>query len=511
MTTTSSTDVRPPDPTGIPGLDYVLRGGLPAGHLYLVQGTAGAGKTTLALQFLMEGARRGESVVWCTLSETEAQIRAIARSHDWDLSGIRVVNLTDRSGGTTLPDAQYSFFSPADIELDDVTRAVVDLIERERPRRLVFDPFSDVRLLARDPLRYRRQVLELREHFERAGVTVLLILEQDVLGAAAADPAAEGIVHGIFGIYQTAPDYGRPRRRMRILKLRGLNYREGFHDLALNTGGIVVFPRLVASDHAQPSDAPPASTGLEALDAMLGGGLDRGASLLITGPAGTGKSTLASQFAVAAARRGERAALYLFDETLRAFDARSDGLRLGVDAPEVRDLVRVVQVDPAEVSPGEFAHNVRRAVEEDGCTLVTLDSLNGYLSAMPDERHLALHMHELLTYLSLRRVVTILTVNQTGFSAGAVESPVEVSYLADTVLALRYFEADGAVRRAASVVKRRCGGHEFTIRDMEIAPGGVRFGHPLSEFRGVLTGQPEYTGAPGQLQPARPDGSRTSA
>ena len=498
------------DRTGVPGLDHVLRGGLPAGHLYLLQGAAGAGKTTLALQFLLEGRRRGERVVWCTLSETEAQLDEMARSHGWDLSGIRTVNLTQAGGPSTLGDAQYSFFSPADIELDDVTRAIVELVERERPRRLVFDPFSDVRLLARDPLRYRRQVLQLRETFERAGTTVLLILEQEIGAVPQSDPAAEGVVHGILCLYQQAPDYGRPRRRLRIHKMRGVGYREGFHDIALRRGGVVVYPRLVATDHSQDEAFETVSSGIAGLDAMLGGGLDRGASLLVAGPAGTGKSTLCAHVAAAAAARGERSIVYLFDETLRSFDARNDGLALGLRSPPARDLVRVVRVDPAELSPGEFAHVVRHAVEDDGVRLVVLDSLNGYLSAMPDERHLALHMHELLTYLSLRNVVTLLTLNQHGLASGPVESPVEISYLADTVLVLRYFETGGAVHRAAAVIKRRCGQHEFTTRDMTIGRGGVRFGQPLSSLRGLLSGQAVFTGSPADLQDTRPPPGATA-
>jgi circadian clock protein KaiC len=344
----------------------------------------------------------------------------------------------------------------------------------------------------------------LREHFERAGTTVLLILEHDLLSPEAPDRSAEGVVHGIVRLYQHAPDYGRPRRRLRVHKLRGVDYREGFHDMELRTGGIVVYPRLVAIDHEDSRIDGEVGTGVPGLDAMMGGGLDRGSSLLITGPAGAGKSTLSTACAVAAARRNECAVLYLFDETQRSFDLRSRRLALGVHDDEVAPFLRVVQRDPAEISPGEFAHDVRRAVEDDDVRLVVIDSLNGYLSAMPDERNLALHLHELFNYLALRNVVTILTLNQHGAPGNRIETPVEISYLADSVLQLRYFEAMGAVRRAASVVKRRCGRHEVTIREMEIAPGAIRFGEALSEFQGVLTGQPQYTGAAGGLAPVRP-------
>jgi circadian clock protein KaiC len=485
-------------PTGIPGLDDVLRGGLPQGQLYLLEGSAGAGKTTLGLQFLLEGVRRGESALWCTLSETEAQLEATARSHGWDLSGIRIVNLTQGDGAAAMPDAQYSFFSPAEIELNDVAKAVLDLIENERPRRVVFDPFSDVRLLARDPLRYRRQVLLLREHLARLNATVLLIQEQGLDGPS--DPAAEGVVHGIIGLYQQTPDYGQPRRRLRVHKLRGLNYREGFHDVVLRTGGLDVFPRLIAAEHALPPDHSEASSGLSELDQMLGGGLFRGTSLLIMGPAGAGKSTLGTQFACAAAARGERCAFYLFDETERAFRARADGLQMPLASEAVgAGIIDIRQVDPAEFSPGQFAHDVRAAVEERGTQMVVIDSINGFLTGMADERHLSMHLHELLTYLSLRNVITILMLNQHGLVTSEPHSPVEVSYLADSALLIRYFEAGGEVRRAASLVKRRFGSHEVLIREMKIAPPGVHFGQPLRDFRGVLTGQPDYIGPHTQL------------
>jgi circadian clock protein KaiC len=480
------------DPTGIPGLDDVLRGGLPRGQLYLLEGSAGAGKTTLGLQFLLEGVRRGERVLWCTLSETEAQLVATAKSHGWDLSGVNIVNLT-QGDDPTVPDAEYSFFSPADIELNDVAKAILNLIESARPRRVVFDPFSDVRLLARDPLRYRRQVLQLREHLARLDATVLLIQEQGL--EQPSDPAAEGVVHGIIGLYQHAPDYGRSRRRLRIHKLRGLNYREGFHDVVLRTGGISVFPRLIAAEHALPADSSIVSSGLPELDNMLGGGLDRGTSLIIIGPSGAGKSTLGTQFVCAAASRGERCVYYLFDETERAFRARATSLRMSLPSgADGHGAVDVRQIDPAEFSPGEFAHDVRAAVEDEHARMIVIDSINGFLTGMPDESHLPMHLHELLTYLALRNVVTILTLNQHGLVSADPQAPVEVSYLADSTLLIRYFEAAGAVRRAASLLKRRFGAHEVLIREMKIGAPGVRFGQPLSEFRGVLTGQPDYTG-----------------
>ena len=479
------------DPTGIPGLDHVLTGGLPAGQLYLLEGASGAGKTTLGLQFLMEGVRLGQKVLWCTLAETESQLRSTARAHGWDLSGVTIVNVAEGGNAGGMLDAQYSFFSPGDVELNDVTQAILDVANRVRPRRVVFDPFSDVKLLARDPLRYRRQLLQLREHFANMGATVLLIQEHGL--DAPNDPAGEGVVHGILALYQHAPDYGRPRRRIRVHKLRGVNYREGFHDCTIETGGLVVFPRLVAGDHALPALREQVPSGVRELDQMLGGGLDRGSSLLVMGPSGAGKSTLCTQYAVASALRGERAAVYLFDETLRSFHLRAEGLRMPVQAQIDAGTLRATQVDPAEFSPGEFAHVVRRDVEQHGVQLVVIDSLNGYLTGMPEEKHLAMHMHEMLTYLSLRNVVTLLTLNQHGVVGETLNNPVDVSYLADSAMMIRYFEAAGAVRRAVSVVKRRSGPHEVHIREMTIGPPGVHFGGPLSNFRRVLTGQPDWT------------------
>ncbi|HYF18306.1 MAG TPA: ATPase domain-containing protein [Ramlibacter sp.] len=480
-------------PTGIPGLDHVLRGGLPAGQLYLVEGTSGAGKTTLGLQFLLEGVRRGEQVLWCTLAETESQLVSTAASHGWDLSSISIVNVADAGGDqASLPEGEYSFFSPGDIELTDVIKSIVEVADRLQPRRVVFDPFSDVKLLARDALRYRRQLLQLREHFARMGATVLLIQEQGL--ESPSDPAGEGVVHGILALYQHAPDYGRPRRRLRVHKMRGLNFREGFHDISLQRGGLVVFPRLVAGEHAVADVSQEVSSGVPQLDHMLGGGADRGSSLLVMGPSGAGKSTICSQYARASADRGEKVAVYLFDETRRAFLARTDGMQMGVRAAVEAGYVDVVQVNPAEFSPGEFAHTVRRAVEAQGARLVVIDSLNGYLAGMPEEKHLAMHMHELLTYLSLRNVLTLVTLNQHGLVGDTPSTPVDVSYLADSAVLIRYFEATGAVRRAVSVVKRRWGAHEVLIREMTLGQGGVRVGEPLTSFRGVLTGQPDWTG-----------------
>lgn len=485
--------------TGVSGLDHILGGGLPANYLYILEGDSGAGKTTLALQFLLEGKRRGESTLWCTLSETEHQLLSTARSHGWDLSGIEICNLA-ATEASLRAESEYSFFSPADIELSDVTKAVMDVVERVKPSRLVFDPFSDVRLLAQDPLRYRRQVLEMREFFAGRKCTVLLVQEVPRGAVAVADGSAEGVVQGVISLHQTVPDYGRKRRRLNIHKLRGVAFRDGYHDVSIETGGLVVFPRLVAAEHAGTLRQEIVPSGVPELDSMLGGGLNRGTCLLAMGPAGVGKSTLASQFAVAALRRGEKAAIFLFDEMSRVFLARSEGLGMGLSEHVSRGQATVHQVDPSAFTPGEFAHEVRHAVERDDVGLVVIDSLSGYLNGMPDEHYLSVHLHELLTYLGYRNVVTVLTMNEHGIVGGRLRATIDVSYLADAALLLRYFEAFGGVRRSISTVKRRMGPHEVLIREMTISPPGIHVGEPLKEFHGVLTGNPSYTGGPEHLR-----------
>lgn len=475
--------------TGVSGLDEVLRGGLPASHLYLLEGASGAGKTTLGLQFLLEGVRQGERVLWCTLAETESQLMATAHSHHWDLTGVDVINLADSAGPE---EGDYSFFSPSDVELNDVVGRILSVTQTLRPTRVVFDPFSDVKLLARDPLRFRRQLLKLREHFSELGATVLLIQEADI--DSTSDTAGEGVVHGIITLYQHAPAYGKQRRRLQVHKMRGVAVREGFHDISIETGGVVVYPRLVANEHDAPVTGGTCSSGCAELDQMMGGGIDLGASLLMTGPSGIGKSTLCMQFLNERARQGGRAAVYLFDETRRAFLARAEALGMPTRELIERGQVSLRQIDPAEFSPGEFAHLIRRKVEEDGAEMIVIDSLNGYLTAMPDEKHLAMHVQELLSYLSNRGVATLLTLNQQGI-VGESASPLDVTYLADAAILMRYFESDAQIRRALSVVKRRMGSHETSIREMFIAAPGIRLGRPLTGYRGVLSGLPEALGA----------------
>jgi circadian clock protein KaiC len=481
--------------TGIPGLDEVLGGGLPQGHMYLVEGESGAGKTTLGLQFLLEGRRRGERTLWITLSETERQLRQSAASHGWSLEGVEVCNPVAPQR-VHHPDEKYSFFSPADVELDEIREAIVAATERVRPARVVFDPFSDIRHLAREVLRYRRQVLTLRDFFGEHGCTVLLM--QEMTRGTQGDLQAEALVHGYLTLHQDAPLYGGQRRRLRVHKMRGMRFRDGFHDFSINTGGIDVYPRLIAAEHTETHAEEITDTGVAQLDQLLGGGIERGSSVLIMGPAGVGKSTLAAQCAVSAARRGEKAALFIFDETFRTFRVRTEKLGLPLLPFLENRLLTIRQIDSAEFSPGQFTDVVTRAVD-DGARVVVIDSLSGYLTTMPEERFLPVHLHELLTSLSHRNVITVLTLAQHGVLGEKVAAPVDVSYLADTVLLIRYFEAFGEIRRAVSVVKKRSGGHEVSVREMRIGADGIAIGEPLTNFHGVLSGRPEFTGDAGQL------------
>ncbi len=487
--------------TGVAGLDQILGGGLPAHQLYIVEGDSGAGKTTLALQFLLEGKRQGERTLWCTLSETERQLLNTAKSHGWNLDGIEIYNLA-LSEASLKADEQYTFFSPDDIELDGVIKTVMEVVERVKPARLVFDPFSDVRLLAQNPLRYRRQVLSLREFFTDRGCTVLLVQELPRGALTSQDNSAEGVVQGVISLQQSVPEYGQKRRRLNIHKLRGVQFRDGYHDVAIKPGGLQVYPRLVAADHFEKFTNETISSGVPELDALLGGGLNRGTSLLALGPAGVGKSTLASQFALAALGRGERASFFLFDETSRAFLARSDGLGMFFQEHIDAGRVRLRQMDPTEFTPGEFAHLVRQSVEEEGANVVVIDSLSGYLNGMPNEHHLSMHLHELFTYLSYKDALTILTSTEHGIVGERMHAAIDVSYLADAAVLLRYFEADGGVRRAISAVKRRMGPHEILIREMSITPPGLKIGEPLKDFQGVLSGQPTFAGSTRKLDPS---------
>jgi circadian clock protein KaiC len=475
--------------TGSVGLDNILGGGLDANRLYLVEGRPGAGKTTLALQFLMEGARRGETVLYVSLSETEQELRIVAERHGWSLDGITVFELVPPE--TMLdPERELTVLHPAEMELSETTKLVIDRIRELDPSRVVFDSLSEVRLLAQSPLRYRRQILALKHFFSGRQSTVILL---DDLSSTQNDLQLHWIAHGVIMLDHTAIGYGSERRRLRVIKMRGIPYRGGFHDFTIKRGGLEIYPRLVAAEHHKTFLGEPASSGNAGLDTLLGGGLERGTNALLIGAAGVGKSSLALTYALAAAAREEHVVVYAFDEGLGTIEARCAALGLPLREMMDAGFLRIQQIDPAEMSPGEFAHTVRRDVEEHHARMVVIDSLNGYLNAMPDERFLILQMHELLSYLGQLGVLTILILAQHGI-VGPLQTPLDISYLSDAVLMLRYFEARGVVRRALSVVKKRSGRHEHTIREFQLCEGGVSVGPPLTDFDGIFSGTPHYTG-----------------
>jgi circadian clock protein KaiC len=480
---------------GVSGLDDVLQGGLSRGHVFLLEGEPGAGKTTIALQFLLEGAKAGEKSLYITLSETEAELRDGAASHGWRLGP--EISVFELIPPESLLDSeqQQSLLYSSDLELGETTRQIFDAVERIKPSRVVLDSLSEIRLLAQSSLRYRRQILAIKHYFSRYGATVIML---DDLTAEAADKTVHSVAHGVIRLEELAPAYGAERRRLRVLKYRGRRYRGGFHDFTITTGGVNVFPRLVAAEHVTHFARMQFSTGIAELDALIGGGIDSGSSTLILGPAGTGKSLVVMTFVMAAIARGERAALFIFDEELGLLFDRMK--TMGIDLPSERDKGNIVleQIDAAELSPGEFAHRVRSIVETRKIRTVVIDSLNGYQAAMPEENSLVLHMHELLQFLNRQGAATFITVAQHGL-VGDMQTPVDVTYLADSVILLRYFEAMGRVRRAMSVIKKRTGFHESTIREFRISNAGLTMGEPLEDFHGVLRGVPNYTGDQGPL------------
>jgi circadian clock protein KaiC len=477
--------------TGIPGLDDILLGGFSKGHVFLVEGEPGTGKTTLAIRFLMEGAARGERGLYVTLSETEIELRAGARSHGWEMDGSIVVHEVVPSESLLDPDEQQSLLYSSELELSETTQQILRIVESSQATRVVLDSLSEIRLLAQSSLRYRRQLLALKHYFARKGATVLLLDDQT---SEMEDKTVHSIVHGVVQLQELAPDYGSERRRLRVLKYRGQSFRGGYHDFALRTGGLEVYPRLVALEHRSSFQREVSTSGIAALDALLGGGIEQGSSTLLLGPTGTGKSTFALQFVKAAAARGERSALFIFDEERDLLTRRMRGLGIDIDAMQSSGLLHVEQVDAAEMSPGEFAHRVRGCMNREGMRTVVIDSLNGYQAAMPEENALILHVHELLQYLNRLGANTFLTVAQHGL-VGDMKTPVDVTYLADTVILLRYFEAIGQVRRAVSVIKKRTGRHEDTIREYRFGPQGLEVGAPVVEFQGVLRGVPSFIGA----------------
>jgi circadian clock protein KaiC len=483
-------------PTGIAGLDTVLCGGLPHNRIYLIEGDPGVGKTTLALQFLLAGVKAGERVLYVTLSESEHEIRAIGESHGWTLDGVDMFELSALQQQMSL-EAQNTVFHPSDVELTETTRAILSFVDKVNPQRVVFDSLSELRLLAQNPLRYRREVLNLKQYFTGKQSTVLLL---DDRTSEPGDMQLQSLAHGVISMEQMAPDYGGDRRRMRVAKLRGARFLSGYHDFKINRGGCEVFPRLVAADHHEPYGRTLVSSGLTTLDSMLGGGLTRGTSTLILGPAGAGKSAIASLYACAAASRGERAVIFAFDELRRTTIERADALGMDMSGKVKSGHVLVQQIDPAEMSPGELAQRARFLVEQEGYKLVVIDSLNGYMQAMPAEKYLYIQLHELLTYFGQLGATTIMVMAQAGI-VGPMLAPADVSYIADSVMLLRYFEHGGRVHKAISVIKKRTGRHEDTIRELAIDEGrGLTVGEPLAKFRGVLTAAPEFFGDKDDLE-----------
>jgi circadian clock protein KaiC len=467
-------------------LDDILAGGLIANRLYLVNGDPGSGKTTLALHYLMEGLRAGQKCLYITLSETKEELLAGARSHGWDLSGIEIVELgaPDRDLST---DGQITMYPSSEVELSETTKAVLDAVLQADPERVVFDSLSEFRLLAQSSLRYRRQILALKQFFIGRACTVLLL---DDGTSEDSDLQLQSIAHGVIALEQLAPVYGAERRRARVVKFRGSVFRGGYHDFTIVQGGLNVFPRLVASEHREDFARSPVTSGVKTLDALLGGGPHRGTSTLLIGPAGSGKSTVAVQYAVAAAERGEKAVIFAFDESSGTLEARAKGLGIRVPEMLAGGLLTLRQIDPAEMSPGEFAFRVQQAVDQDMARVVVIDSLNGYMNAMPEERYLTAQLHELLTYLGRRGVTTIMVVAQHGMIGANMQSPVDTSYLADSVVLFRYFEHGGKLKKAISVIKKRSGAHEESIRELVFDANGIHLSAPLENFHGILTGVP---------------------
>jgi len=478
--------------SGIDGLDAILDGGLPRNRLYLLEGSPGSGKTTMALQFLLDGVKRGERCLYITLSETSEELESVATSHSWSLDGISLFELA--SAEEVLGEGrEQSILHSWEMELGGTIQLIQKEVERVKPARVVFDSLSEMRLLAQDMLRYRRQVLALKQFFAPRNSTVLLV--DDLTGnKGKRDSHLHSLCHGVITLERFTLEFGAARRRLQVQKLRGVDFVAGYHDMAIRKGGVKVFPRLIASDHhtAFIGDAVP--SGLGELDALLGGGPMRGTSTLVIGPAGTGKTSLTLQYVTSACERGENCVIFEFDERIGTMLVRAKAL--GLDLQPHIDSGRLLlrQIDPAELSPGEFAWQVRAEVEERDCRMIVIDSLNGYVAAMPEEKQLILQMHELLSYLNQKGVITFLISPQHGLLGSMGAGNLNVSYIADTVILMRFFEATGRIRKALSVIKNRSGVHEDTIRELRIDAGGLRLGLPLTDFNGVLTGTPQYTG-----------------
>jgi circadian clock protein KaiC len=480
--------------TGVSGLDEVLGGGLTPERLYLVEGTPGTGKTTLSLQFLLDGVARGDRCLYVTLSETSQELRDAAATHGWSLEGLELYELVSELGLD--PDSEQSILHPSEVELGETVKEVIQRVDALKPNRVVFDSLSELRLLAQNPLRYRRQILALKQFFATRNCTVLML---DDRTSETGDLQLHSIAHGVISLEQAPREFGSERRRIRIVKMRGIKFRGGYHDFVIDTGGLVVYPRLVAAEHRVAFEPIPGSTGSEELDTLLGGGLVPGTNTLLLGPSGAGKTTTAVRCMLTALERGASATYYLFDEGLGTMLARSAAIGMDLQPHIDAGRLTVTRIDPAELAPGEFAANVRRAVEERRSTFVVVDSLNAYLHAMPGEQFLLLQMHELLSYLNQSGVTTLLVLGQHGI-VGDVRSDIDLSYLSDAILLFRFFEAAGEIRTALSVVKTRVNIHERTIRELKLTYGGLRVGQALHDFEGVLSGLPAYHGRVPMLQ-----------
>ena len=477
--------------TGIPGLDDILHGGLARGFLYLIEGNPGAGKTTLALQFLIEGAEKGEKGLYLSLAESEDELRHVAASHGMNLENVEICKISPPEVAGEI-EQQYTVFQPAEVELADVLETILAKVRELQPARVIIDSMSELRMLARDSLRYRRQVLSLKRFFEGTDCTTLLLDERFRDNS---ESQVQTIAHGVISMEVLPRNYGITRRRLEVMKVRASSFREGYHDYVIVKGGVLVFPRLVSGEHrgmkVTPEDLP---SGVKELDSLFNGGVQRGTSTLVVGPTGCGKSTLCSHFVLTAAKRGEKSAIFTFDETRQSFTVRSRGLGMDLDRYLEDGTIHLEQVDPAELSPGEFVHRIRAGVEEKKWRIVVIDSLNGLLNSMSEEQALTVQLHELLSYLNQVGVASFMVLAQYGILGSGVSSPTDVSYLADNVLLLRYFEAGGEVRQAISVMKRRSGPHERSIRELQMSSGKLMIGDPLRNFVGVLTGTPEYRG-----------------
>jgi circadian clock protein KaiC len=487
-----------PVSSGSPALDYILRGGYAANRVHLLEGEPGSGKTTLGLQFLLEGVRKEERCLYITLSESRAELLHVAGTHGWDLGGIEIFELVPPELSLDT-DREQSIVYASDLELGETVQMVMEEVERVAPARVVFDSLSEIRLLAQGPLRFRRQVLALKHYFAKHNCTVLFL---DDLTQNEEDLSLHSLAHGVVRLDQVAKAYGAERRRLRVFKMRGRPFRGGYHDFSIRTGGVEIFPRLVAASHREEEHLDrSAQSGIGELDTLVGGGLDYGTTNLLIGPSGSGKSTLALQYVHEGLQRGEKVFIVSFDETEQVFMRRAGGLGMDMTGFQDKGLFKLRQVDPAELSPGELAAAIREQVEG-GTSIVVLDSLTGYQHAMPEEQFMLLQMHELVTYLNQQGVLTFLILAQSGM-VGHMQSPVDLTYLSDAVLLLRFFEAKGEIRRALSVLKKRTGRHESAIRELMIDRSGLRVGEKLDGFRGVLTGTPTYDGSATLLEERR--------